>query len=365
MEITFDGERLPQDVDCEKKHGRLLDNYENQLCSKIISEGTTINDLERTPLSLNRPRGRRRRASNSFFLLGSLLYFGIAIWDLHRDRAEKTDDAPHLPKAIIEYRETDEIDAVKIAIVFSPYTAIAGLAALCYVFDAMVQILSLPSAQESSHHLLHGFRRIPLLEFTVGLTFGVSAILDGMAVMTKGVSDSELSAHLAMAAVHVYLLNAILLAAGKQYACRTLSHGLEATGDALFVTGSIIDVILAYVFRSQDTLVVDKSYIVSTALWLVDSLLYTISGCCSSEEDVSEDIFDEELSLALCSTASATESDNEDIDDCKSTDSNPVYNRQQRARSLDDMDEEFVCTLRNCSSDSDLRDLAIRDCIAL
>jgi hypothetical protein len=265
-----------------------------------LLEEQLIEELRPQPIS-------RRGRTNLFFFLGSLFYVWVAIWDLPEE-LKTVNEIKLLDKD--ELVEFDLFDSFQVAI--SPYKAVAGMAALCYVFDALVEIAQLPSAQ-ATHHLMHNVRRhIPFIELSVGVTFGLSAILDFCSSVTSDDdSDTSVSKRLHVTALHIYLLNCLLLLIGKRFTMKSVSTSLEVVGDVLFVTGSVNDVFLAYWYRKEydeeATEARAMGDLFSAILWLIDALLYIIADCCSTEElnRSNYEVIDDEVSSALCSAAAS------------------------------------------------------------
>jgi hypothetical protein len=89
------------------------------------------------------------------------------------------------------------------------------LAPLSYVVDAVLQG-DLPIAE--SGHLQQGFHDKPRLEVGVQLTFGAAAVCDLMSALIY--REPQLLVRF-LAAVHWYLVNAILMLSAKQLSCRS------------------------------------------------------------------------------------------------------------------------------------------------
>jgi hypothetical protein len=237
-----------------------------------------------------RPISRRGR-TNLFFLLGSLFYVWLAIWDL------PDKDSDEMDMDIIDIDNDDFMDK-----------ALAGMAAFCYVLDAGMELrqlrLSSPEHEQSTHHLRHNLRRLPALQLAVGLTFGLAALLEFSSTLFA--SDGVLSL-----SNHVYLLNAMLLVTGKQWYCMySISTALEVIADVLFVTGSVNDVVFSYWFsaRSRNHPTGEDDGTTSTAnanananravamgdlfsagLWLIVAILYIVADCCFDDDDDDDD----------------------------------------------------------------------------
>jgi hypothetical protein len=270
---------------------------------------------------LQRTSSRAGCMSNIFFLFGSILYVWLAVWD-YQDAAKgvNDDDGPSIlsPHALLEHETDDdriEIDFPSFTIAVSAYTALSASGALMYVFDAIFQIQELTNSSGiSNHHLLHGLRHIPLLKTSIGLAFGVGALLDFISSMTENLEDPRISRYFGVSSSYIFLLSAFLVSVGKEFCFDTLADVMESSGDILFITGSIIDVLSFYFLAGKDAHQVAVGDLVFTSLWLLDAILYILAGCCcccdgAAEDDNSEGgddtAPDDVLSaaVALCSAA--------------------------------------------------------------
>jgi hypothetical protein len=184
----------------------------------------------------------------------------------------------------------------------SLYHTICIFAPLCYATDAVLQLGRLPIA--SSGHLHQGFHDKPILEAGVQLTFGTAAICDLLSALIYREASPSTSYDLSIVAVHWYLINAILMLSSKQAFCRSQFTRLSLVGDVLFLIGSMIDVCLSYFFNTQTSVetwrLVNIGKVLSSLLWVGDSLLYILADVYEEEdEDSLYGIINEEASIAL------------------------------------------------------------------
>jgi hypothetical protein len=246
-----------------------------------------------------RPKGKAI-LSNAFFFTGSLIYVWISCWNIRR----LGNDASNIPPPSMdtigntfsgEFRDV------------SLYYIVSVLAPLSYAVDAVLQLADLPIAE--SGHLHQGFHDKPILEVGVQLTFGAAAVCDLMSSLIYREESPSCSYDFSIAAVHWYLVNAILMLSAKQLSCRSRFTRLSLIGDVLFLIGSVIDVFLSYFFntRSSDAIwrIVSIGKVVSSLLWLIDSILYILANIYEEEDDDEEeeykedDYLDDEISLPL------------------------------------------------------------------
>lgn len=310
--------------------------------------------------------------SNLFFLLGSIIYVWLAVWDYQNaEQGVHHGESPSLLESK-ERLEHETEDNNRMVIHFPGFTmtmntnrVISASAALMYVFDAVFQITDITNrtGNNSNNHLLHGLRHIPLLETSTGLAFGVGAILDFICTMTASLEDPRISRYFGVSSSYTYLLSAFLISIGKNTSFDTIADGIESCGDILFITGSIIDVVSMYVLAGRDAHEVAVGDLVFTSLWLLDAIiyiladLYLLTGCCccggggaALEEDADsevEDGMDNVLSVALCSGASSGGEDmqlefidQEDddalcLDRCSSTTSDTATTRNDESSCTD------------------------------
>jgi hypothetical protein len=248
-----------------------------------------------------RPKGRAI-LSNAFFFTGSLIYVWISCWNFRR-LGNDTSNIPPPSMNTIDNAFSGGFRDV------SWYFIVSVLAPLSYAVDAVLQLGDLPIAE--SGHLQQGFHDKPRLEVAVQLTFGAAAVCDLMSALIYREASPSCSYDFSIAAVHWYLVNAILVLSAKQRSCRSRFTSLSLIGDVLFWIGSVIDVFLSYFFntRSSDAIwrLVSIGKVVSSLLWLIDSILYILANIYEEEgedeeeeEEYKEDDYsDDEISLPL------------------------------------------------------------------
>jgi hypothetical protein len=348
-----------------------------EVASTIDAQEGAQHTVEHAELHEPQPQRKSSMAgyiSNMFFLFGSILYVWLAVWDYQAsEKGVNDNDGPSLlaPDELLEHETVDncmEIDFTSFTICITTYTAISATAALMYVFDAIFQIKELTNISGNSNsHLLHGLRHFPLLEFSTGLAFGVGAILDFICTTTVKLSDPRISRYFGVSSSYIYLLSAFLISIGKESRFDTMADGLESSGDILFITGSIIDVLSIYLLAGKDAHEVAIGGLVFTSLWLLDAIIYILADlyillagcyCCGGApaedgDSEREDDIDDVISVALCSAASDVqlelyyqEDDARGLDRCSSTTSDTAKNDESCT------DEEETSTVRSLTSDA-------------
>jgi hypothetical protein len=273
-------------------------------------------------------------ASNVCFLIGSILYVWLAVWDIIDNNA--TDD------------DSDDERIGRGLDTISPYDLLSEVAAWCYVIDAGFQISKLichhnkkgnidevssngtnnlqndddamatslvdhtsdtSSFDYATHHHSHGhIETVPnpkgcwetrrcVAGAMVGVTFGAGAVLE-LASSYVVDTNEPVSDILSMASCHIYLVNALLLTAplfssyqwkdlrrfSMKRLCRT--DNLEYLGDLFFLIGSVIDVILSYWnLEFTDLNLVGYGYLLSAILWLIDAIFYIAADHIGFDDD--------------------------------------------------------------------------------
>lgn len=290
-------------------------------------------------------------ASNLLFLLGSILFVWLAVWDLldddfgWGDDDDSTDDDGYKGSPI----------KIMGTMLSDPYVALSAIAALLYVFDACFQMAKLfchgdatsesksnsdtfigneiGSDRESmllysddqkesvcnyyrqdsndvghrltlksnNNNLCGSFWKRNgkcITSFLVGSTFGIAAFLD----LVSGLIvdwDEDTSDMFDMVAVHLYLINSLILCAPIFSKCfhnprriipRYRSEKLEYVGDLLFLAGSMIDVMCSYINLDETASISDWFFLLSAVLWLIDACFYIAADWIAfHEEDLEED----------------------------------------------------------------------------
>ena len=200
--------------------------------------------------------------AHGFFLLGSVLYVLLAVWDLClKDNGD--DD------------EEDESGNLLPMLLWDRYDLLSALAPLMYLLNAVTDLYSCLGCTCQCHNQDH-------LEILVAATFGFAASCDMLSVLI----DDELqygwvAYWFGWAACHLYMAYAVL-AVLKERRARGIAHALrtqrlELTGEFFLVFGSVVDVVVSYLdtpltLRKND-IVVNTSSLVSAALWLLVAIL--------------------------------------------------------------------------------------------
>jgi hypothetical protein len=247
----------------------------------------------------------------------------LAVWDIRKEKDVEDDDDD-------DGEATTSPTSRSLLFAVPPYLLLSVGAALCYVFDAMLQLAIPPTTNgsesievsfSSSRHLFAFYGCGPFaVDFFLGATFGLGALLDLVSSLTVDLRNEKWTDLTAFAAVHSYLVNAILLLSGKRHSFQTLPDVLEVVGDLFFFTGSVVDVVLSY-FYSETTSdatwkLVDRGNLVSAVLWLVDAMLCMVADYLvaeiydadnhDEEEEETEEGQEEQMSVALCPTTNET-----------------------------------------------------------
>ena len=213
------------------------------------------------------------------------------------------------------------------------YVILSSCAALSYVFDAACSFVHLPKWMglpfqlvccgrihyHNHHHhhhddatgeVLHQEESRSMWPWAVSGTFGLAALMDLASSLTiNWTVHPQITNVCAIGAVYVYLLNAAVLLYSKQeqqeqqvdgsnsssvMTMLSRSEVLEYRGDILFGIGSCIDVALSSVYCRHNVSnaqwkLVNRANLLSTILWLLDSLLYIAAEYYSDDSDQEDD----------------------------------------------------------------------------
>lgn len=162
----------------------------------------------------------------------------------------------------------------------------------CAIPDSHVLDRSHCHAVPSSYHSTRATKRSYCLQVLAVLTFGGGALSELVGALLVD-SNDVVSDMMFMIGVHLYLVNALLvlspilrralqesvtICSPRQLICRNRCYDssfIEQVGDFLFLTGSIIDVILSYWdLELQSKLLVDGLNLLSAVLWFIDAICF-------------------------------------------------------------------------------------------
>jgi len=226
--------------------------------------------------------------SGILFFIGSILSLSLALIDL------KWGDYYYSEEYYNAYGDgdgvNDDADAAEDSIIFDPYTIISIAAAVGYILNPIVDVTRCIYYKKDNPKLSWWDRDLRY-DLASALLFCLAASIDLWASIPKSKSGSNLSQEdvdaqivtATLVSCHVYLLSAIASLMGLN--CGSCFKGwpfaLGFIGDMLFLMGSIIDVSISYIsdptFISFDPMILLKLGILSSALWLVDSVLYLLA----------------------------------------------------------------------------------------
>lgn len=285
------------------------------------------------------PLHTNRWASPCFFFLGSVLFFWTALYDIRQESTwDKYDDAKN------DDADTDDADEeMQQQPLVNFYVILSSCAALCYVLDAVCSFVHFPKwmglpfqlvccgrlhyhTHHNHHHgatadVQHGEETNGMWPLAVSGTFGLAALLDLASSLTVNWTlHPQMTNVCAIGAVYVYLLNAATLLFSKKeqqqhpqvddnnsslvVTILSRSELLEHRGDILFGIGSCIDVALSSVYFSHSVSnaqwkLVNRANLLSTILWLLDSLLYIAAEYYSDDSDNDDDIDQNNASILV------------------------------------------------------------------
>jgi hypothetical protein len=234
------------------------------------------------------------RLANAFFVLGSLFYVGqgisYVIGAYKSDHDVDDDD--------YEYSESWWAD-------YGDKT-LGALGALAYLLNAMVDVRASTVEIRGSAEC-RVFGDDPSWEIGVGCTFGLAAICDLIGELIWDDDKPGPGYAAGSAAVHIYLLNAVLTISGRCPTFSSLPRSMMSAGDILFLVGSVIDVLISYV-DNPDTPASWYKFIAwcalfSAGLWFLDSILYILANHFETDESVTGD--DDDLEFEFGSAISS------------------------------------------------------------
>lgn len=241
-------------------------------------------DSDRSSVSSDSLRERMPVYSNTAFFLGSIFYVWIAISDVVAYESGSMDDdafsseSPSMSPSDENSKGDDEYGAWdELNLLFS-YKVVSCAGAFGYVANAIIDFAM--ATMEMKAEVRRGrYGDDPRLELGVALTFGIAASCDFVGALTF---DEDAPSYTASsAAVHVYLLNALLVITGRRPNFASWPEAFTGAGDILFLIGSVIDVVISYFLTPEAALPTLKTMawwnLASAVLWFVDSILYILA----------------------------------------------------------------------------------------
>lgn len=247
--------------------------------------------------------------SNFCFFLGSVFYLYNSIWtviDAYRYYADE------------QYDDDDESDDEEESF-WSAYRLLACMGALFYLANALIDGRVAMAEIQGQDDESGRFGDSPKWEISAAVTFGVAALCDLLSEIIWNDENMWSGYFAGCAAVDIYLLNAILVLAGRRPTFESLPRSLMSAGDILFLIGSVIDVLISLIDNpkapSSRAIEIAWSSFVSAALWFLDSLLYILADHLSDDDDYSSVDSDESSSEdELEITSAVAESETIDAD---------------------------------------------------
>ena len=225
---------------------------------------------------------------NGLFFLGSAMQTTYAIWDI---------------RAVGEYEGFDDDDAAPGDDGWTSqdkeyfYINMAGM--VMFMLNAAVELAWVRASRK--YRPGEGrFGDDPKLDAWSAAAFGLAAILEfASSISWTDDTPSPIVAHVNMLSMHVYLLSGVLTLKGQGMSCSlcrissiflcreesptTLARTLMELGGILFLCGCSVDVIMSWLYDPEisniSAATLSWGNLVSALLWLIDSILYTLSEC--------------------------------------------------------------------------------------
>jgi len=248
--------------------------------------------------------------SNVVFFVGSILYLILSVIDFqygdyyygeyyHGDYYDNQMDSitnvdgstANITSAVVDGMDNEsDTGATSDTIKIDSYTMLSIAAASAFILNAIIDFCRCVHYRHTNskvHSLWHEDIRADVI---TAILFGIAACIDLWGAIIYGISaytdtSEKLIARATLVSTQVYLLSAIAAIMGLDWKCKSLVLLLAITGDILFLIGSIIDVVISYLYvipaavQSVDPVLLLKLSLVSSTLWLVDSILYLWSDC--------------------------------------------------------------------------------------
>lgn len=203
----------------------------------------------------------RSVACHFLFLMGSILFVWLAVWDIQ----DEQNDRDNLDNNVV----------LSSFVNLTPHVVLSAAAALCLVIESVLQILTLRKAAKEAGQ---GRSRYP--EIALSVSFGLGAFLAFLSAVTEDLDDNERISNMALAgAEHFYLITTVILLTWKKQRFYTLGNKLESAGDMFFACGSLLDVALSYFHfygttDDESLKIANRGNLLAAVLWLLDAILY-------------------------------------------------------------------------------------------
>lgn len=312
-----------------RRHQEDEDDNSSVSSSSSASSVDSLGDAEDMKFSL---------CSNLLFLVGASMQTYIAVWDLEDAESDAAtgsspeDDGNNNNNNNAEFMDDFlDHDVLRSRI----YTVLNRLGPLLFILNAIVDIkwaMVLPavsldyttppttngSEQEARRNLFPTFRGLPywaiitrqegtsldndisgkLWDLAVAFTFGLGALFEFYSTFIDDDDDAKNDEHttgvllagyrVSMVSVHIYLISGLLTVHKERvlvcYPGGSKIRRLKACGMMLFLTGSINDVVLSYLYNPQlvaDNIVSEVTLawcnLCSTILWNTDAIFYVLA----------------------------------------------------------------------------------------
>jgi len=257
-------------------------------------------------------------SSNLLFLAGACVQTAVAIWDVIDAISDANEDAAEDDNTVSLVDDlTDHQDLES-----RMYSIMTCVGPFLYIMNAIVDVkwaVTLPPTVDGEDEVRGSvwaaFRNVPLWnfitqrddvivedvimeklsDFATGITFGIAALFEFYGTFfDEDENATHVKAYLAagykvnMVAMHTYLLSGIFAVQKDRtlicYPGGSLARRLIACGMILFLTGSILDCVIAYLYNPKlvsDNNLTDVTLswcnLASTLLWNVDAVFYVLS----------------------------------------------------------------------------------------
>jgi len=282
---------------------------------------------------------RYQAFGHCFFFAGSVFFLWTSIWDLVTVKVQDDD-----------YTSDDD----NLLSFMDRYDLVAFLGPFLYLLFGIVElVVAAKHAKESRLMRLSGVgddsssyssdesrtvffsEDADHWEVAIGLSMCLASVFDLLSSVQTMVSNEEIYEQYpdpSVLAVHFFLLEAILALWGREvYSRIVVVQRLGTFADVLFLLGCIIDVTVSYFPDPEETdddivnqaLVAqwrreDWGSVVSSSLWLLNSIMYLLADLMNIQDDNDDDYFgdgsvDDESSLSDNSIGSCNSSASSDL----------------------------------------------------